>query len=383
MIHAQPGVWVDADYTAAFATGVLASATPLAAGQIQPASCDLRLGDTAYRIQAGFLPGQNRTVSACLQSLSMGSFSLTAPHLFEKGSVYLVPLQETITLPPFVHGRVSPKSSTGRLDIFVRLITDNGTAYDTIPSGYVGPLFLEISPLTFPIMARMGDRLTQLRLSSGPVAVEGPALTALHSQTPLLTEIRTGSHAPLSVSEGAWVSINLHGPAVEANPIVGYRARHHTQPVDLANIAHYPWRQFWEPITREDCAPLILYPEEFYIFASKEGICIPPTHAAEMVAYDTRVGEIRVHYAGFFDPGFGYAPATGKHGTTAVMEVRAHDVPYVLEDGQPIGRFVFESLTRPPHHLYGADIGSNYAGQSLKLAKQFTMPQPTATGAAA
>lgn len=376
------GVLVDTDLTHLFAQKHLLTENPLVPGQIQPASLDLRLGKIAYRIQAGFLPGKNRTVKECLPDLCMTELDLTKPQLFERGAVYLVPLQESLALPPHIEGGTSPKSSTGRLDIFVRLLTDHAPTYDTVAPGYTGPLYVEISPLTFPIIIREGDRLNQLRLRQGDVRVSDVELTTLHNQIPLirqqeLDQMAQGYAALGGVSQGLWISIDLHGTQTNStgpNPVVGYKAKHHTQPIDLARINGYNWSNFWEPITRSNSKPLILYPEEFYIFASSEGICVPPSHAAELVAYDTRVGEIRVHYAGFFDPGFGYnlnAPTT--NGTTAVLEVRAHDVPCVLEHGQPIGRFLYEKLLQTPTTTYGSGIGSNYTNQGLKLAKQFNM----------
>jgi dCTP deaminase len=365
------GVLVDTDLHHLFAQNALKAENPLIEGQIQPASLDLRLGTKAYRIQAGFLPGASRKVMDCLPDLRMTELDLTQPQLFERGAVYLVPLQESLALPPHIEGTASPKSSTGRLDIFVRLLTDHATIYDTVQPGYSGQLFVEISPLTFPIIIRAGDRLNQLRLRQGDVRVSDTDLKSLHDQIPLLRE-----QEAMHMSQGLWISIDLHGNQSNShgeNPVVGYRAKHHTQPIDLARIAGYHCNNFWEPITRSNSKPLILYPEEFYIFASSEGICVPPSHAAELVAYDTRIGEIRVHYAGFFDPGFGYNGNPATNGTTAVLEVRAHDVPCVLEHGQPIGRFLYEKLQQTPTKIYGADIGSNYANQGLKLAKQFKM----------
>lgn len=373
---AKSGVLVDTNLQNLLATGALSALSPLVEGQIQPASLDVRLGSRAYRIQAGFLPGTGRTVAQCIEGLKMYDFDLSEPRLLEKGGIYIVPLQEALALPKQVEGSASPKSSTGRLDIFVRLLTDNAVVYDTIPAGYTGPLYLEIAPLTFPIVARQGDRLSQLRFRQGEVRITDVELAELNEKVPLLknTDIpMVAASNGIHMEQGLWISIDLHGNPSETNPIVGFRARHHTQPVDLARVGGYHWRKYWEPIYRNDCQPLILYPEEFYIFASREGICVPPSHAAELVAYDTRIGEIRVHYAGFFDPGFGFDTKGSNHGTTAVLEVRAHDVPCVLEHGQPIGRFLYERLLAPPQKLYGAGIGSNYAGQSLKLAKQFLM----------
>ncbi|MFZ2586724.1 MAG: 2'-deoxycytidine 5'-triphosphate deaminase [Alphaproteobacteria bacterium] len=370
------GVWVDKDLHGLVANGGLKATRPLVEGQIQPASVDLRLGPKAYRVQAGFLPRAGQPIAGYLNGLAMYELDLTKHQIFEKGGVYVVPLMESLALPPHVQGGASPKSSTGRLDIFVRLLLDGVGTYDTVPAGYAGPMYLEISPLTFPIIVREGDRLSQLRLREGDVAVNDADLRAVHAHTTLTRDL----YQPLMADDGAarinngvWFSIDLHGAPEVPNPIIGYRAKHHTQPIDLARVGGYPYHQHWEPIYRNDCKPLILYPEEFYIFASREGICIPPSYAAEMVAYDTRIGEIRVHYAGFFDPGFGYDAAGKLHGTTAVLEVRAHDVPCVLEDAQPIGRFVFERLIQPSQTLYGSGIGSNYAGQGLKLAKQFKM----------
>lgn len=369
------GVLVDTNLHALHRSGGLKATQPLAEGQIQPASVDLRLGPKAYRIQAGFLPRAGEPVANYMESLSMYELDLTKPQIFEKGGVYLVQLEENLALPNHIQGSASPKSSTGRLDIFVRLLLDGVTTYDTVPAGYTGPMYLEISPLTFPIIVRAGDRLSQLRLRQGDVTVSDTELHAMHKQVPLMRDL----YQPLlpntlpNIGGGLWFSIDLHGAAQAENPIIGYKAKHHTQPIDLANVGGYSHTKHWEPIRRNDCKPLILYPEEFYIFASREGVCIPPAYAAEMVAYDTRIGEIRVHYAGFFDPGFGYDPVGGVHGTTAVLEVRAHDVPCVLDDAQPIGRFLFEKLLEPSTTLYGSGIASNYAGQGLKLAKQFKM----------
>lgn len=369
------GVLVDTNLQALHRSGGFTAAVPLVAGQIQPASVDLRLGAKAYRIQAGFLPRAGEPVAAYIDDLAMYELDLTKPQIFEKGGVYLVQLEENLALPGHIQGGASPKSSTGRLDIFVRLLLDGVTTYDTVPAGYTGPMYLEISPLTFPIIVRAGDRLSQLRLRQGEVTVTDAELHALHVQVPVMRDLYQpllGGAAP-NIGGGLWFSIDLHGDVQADNPIIGYKAKHHTQPIDLAKVGGYSLAKHWEPIRRNDCKPLILYPEEFYIFASREGVCIPPAYAAEMVAYDTRIGEIRVHYAGFFDPGFGYDPTGGVHGTTAVLEVRAHDVPCVLADAQPIGRFLFEKLLEPSSTLYGSGIASNYAGQGLKLAKQFKM----------
>lgn len=371
------GVLVDRDIVQLIEEGRIfseAKDNAFVEGQIQPASLDLRLGLIAYRVQAGMLPGTGRTVRERMAPLMMSQLDLTRPQLLEKGAVYLVPLQEKVSLPQEVEGVVSPKSSTGRLDIFVRLVTDGANSYDSVAPGYEGPLWVEIMPLTFPILVRAGDRLNQLRLKSGEVHLTDVELAQEHAKGPLGYVQDEVQDAPLHISEGLWTSIDLEGSHGKGERnIIGYRARQHTQPVDLARVGEYDWREFWDPIGYEERNRLILYPGEFYIFVSRERLRVPPHLSAELVAVDTRVGELRVHYAGFFDPGFGYDPAGKVNGTPAVLEVRAHDVPMLLEHGQRIGRFTYDRLSHAPSQLYGAGIGSNYAGQGLRLAKQFKM----------
>ena len=364
MMH---GVWVDEGLHRLVAEGAIVPALPLVEGQVQPASLDLRLGTRAYRLQASVLPAAGETVADAVRPLVMYEFSLDTPRLLERGAIYIIPLMEGLRLPEGLQATASPKSSTGRLDIFVRLVTDGGETYDTVPAGYTGPLWLEVMPLTFPIVVRAGDRLNQLRIRHGNPVVGDADLRALHTATPLL---HSDPAAPARVEEGLWISIDLEG--LQGGSVVGYKAKRHTQPVDLANVGGYDWRDYWEPITPRVGAPLILYPEEFYIFASRERVAVPAGYSAELVAYDTRVGELRLHYAGFFDPGFGITDGKAV-GTHAVLEVRAHDVPCVLRHGQRLGRFIFERLAQPSAALYGHGIGSNYAGQGLKLAKQFRM----------
>ncbi len=361
------GVLTDTDLQALLQQGAVAASLPLEAGQIQPSSLDLRLGTHAYRIQASVLPMAGETVAAAIAPLIMYDFSLTEPRLLERGAVYMVPLAEGLQLPPHIRGVASPKSSTGRLDVFVRLLTDEGETFDTVPAGYSGPLWLEIMPLTFPIRVRSGDRLIQLRLRSGETLVNDTDLLALHAHTPLLHG-QPNQLNQTKIAEGLWMSIDL---SPNAQGIVGYKAKAHTQPVDLAKIGQHVWRDYWEPLPATASQSLILYPEEFYIFVSLEQISVPAGYSAELVAYDTRVGELRLHYAGFFDPGWGMEGAVSV-GTRAVLEVRAHDVPCVLRHGQRVGRFMYERLTGPSASLYGQGIGSNYAGQGLKLAKFFT-----------
>ena len=319
---------------------------PLAPGQIQPASLDLRLGRRAFRVRASFLPGENATVQKKIDQFAMHAFDLgDEGTVLEKGCVYIVELIETLALEPGLTALANPKSSIGRIDVFTRLITDHGMEFDRVRAGYQGPLYAEISPRTFSVLARRGDRLNQIRLQAPVAAPPG------------------GGDGP--GREGVPVSVDLAGDG-----IIGYRARKHAGLIDLGKLAHYEIDEFWHPLRARRDRTLVLDPDEFYILASKEAVQIPPDQAAEMLAYDTSIGEFRVHYAGFFDPGFGHGEADG---TRAVLEVRSHEVPFVLEDGQRVGRLIYEPLSAPPEQLYGEGIGSNYQHQGLRLSKHFAL----------
>lgn len=331
--------------------------------QIQPASIDLRLGSKAFRVPASFLPGRDATVADKLAELSMHEIDLCDGAVLEKGCVYIVPVLEELALPARVSATANPKSSTGRLDIFTRLISDYAVEFETVTVGYRGPLYTEISPRTFSILVRTGSRLNQLRLRRGTPAASDSAMRRLQNEVGLV------HGADVDIREGVAVSVDLQG----GDGLIGYRAKPHAGLIDVDRPASYAIDGFWEPLRAAQSGPggLILNPDEFYILASKEFITVPLDHAAEMRAYDTKVGEFRVHYAGFFDPGFGHDEVGGS-GTRAVLEVRAHDVPYLIEDGQVVCRLVYESLTAVPDKLYGsAGIGSNYQRQGLKLSKHF------------
>lgn len=323
-------------------------ADPVEPGQIQPASLDLRLGKRAFRVRASFLPGEKATVRQKIDQFAMHEFKLgDAGTVLEKGCVYIVELIESLALEPDMSALANPKSSIGRIDVFTRLITDHGTEFDKVRSGYQGPLYAEISPRTFSILARAGDRLNQLRIGSAALTCD-----------------ETGQGR-----EGVPVTVDLAGD-VGGDGVIGYRARKHAGLIDLRKLAHYDVQDFWHPLRARKDRTLVLDPDEFYILASKEAVRVPPDQAAEMLAYDTSIGEFRVHYAGFFDPGFGHADAEG---TRAVLEVRSHEVPFVLEDGQRVGRLIYEALSEPPEQLYGSGIGSNYQHQGLRLSKHFAV----------
>ena len=361
------GVLPDQAMRALIRERAITAASPILDDQVQPASLDLRLGAIAYRVQTSFLPGA-APVTRKIEQLAMHSMDLSQGAVLEKGCVYIVPLQEELALPRGIGGTANPKSTTGRLDIFTRLITDGATEFEVVPQGYRGQLYLEISPRTFSILAREGDRLNQLRLRRGAQRHADAVLERLQSKEPLV--FLPGDEAvKANISKGLWLSIDLQGE--HGSDLIGYRAKQHTPLIDLRKLRYYEPDDFWEPIRRNKSAGLILNPNDFYILVSKERVSIPPDHAAEMVAYDPSVGEFRIHYAGFFDPGFGYGEA--RSGTPAVLEVRSHEVPFLLEDGQVVGRLVFEKLSEPPEHLYGSAIGSNYAAQGLALSKQFKL----------
>ncbi len=347
------------------ADGAIAADAAVTDAQVQPASIDLRLGAVAYRVRASFLPSATATVMDKVKTLEMHRMSLTDGAVLERGCVYIVPLQERVRLAKGLSGAANPKSSTGRLDVFTRLITDQTTEFDRVRAGYEGPLYAEISPRTFSILVRAGDRLSQLRFRLGNPPSSDTALRELHARMPLVQ----GGDAGADIDGGVAISVDLEGSGPQA--LLGYRAKHHADLIDFSKIGHYRPRDFWEPIHAQgDDRTLILNPDDFYILASRERVSVPPGFAAELVAYDPLVGEFRVHYAGFFDPGFGYAGMDG-HGTKAVLEVRSHDVPFVLEHGQVVGRLVYERMTEEPDQLYGASIGSSYGRQALTLSKHF------------
>lgn len=341
--------------------GVVKLEAPLVEKQLQPASIDLRLGAVAYRVRASFLAGPGATVAEKLSQLVLHEIPLSNGAVLETGCVYVVPLLEAVALPEHISAAANPKSSTGRLDVFTRVIADGVGAFDQVPAGYSGPLYAEICPQTFPVLVRTGSRLSQLRFRSGEVTHSDAALRELHRTQQLV------SGSKVDISGGIAVSVSLAG---DSNGLVGYRAKHHTGLVDVDKVGACPVLDYWEPIPAHASGRLVLDPDEFYILASKEAVHVPPSHAAEMVPFNPLVGEFRVHYAGFFDPGFGH-DAAGGHGSRAVLEVRSHKVPFVLEDGQIIGRLVYEPLTEVPEKLYGRDLGSHYQAQGLKLSKHF------------
>lgn len=339
---------------------------------IQPASLDLRLGEVAYRVRSSFLP-DTRPVEVKLKEFLVDELDLRRDGaVLETNRPYVVPLIEHLDLPPDVRGRANPKSSTGRLDVFTRVITDQSFRFDEIKPGYQGKLYLEIVPLSFTVRVRQGLALNQLRLSIGGTRLSDDQIRALHAAEPLL--FRGGRPVPqggLAVSDGLFLGLDLRGD--EAGR-VGYRARDFTPPIEMARVGQYAWEEYWDPVFREEGDRIVLAPEHFYLLLSEEAVRIPPEYAAEMTAYDPTSGELRTHYAGFFDPGFGYDPEDRFLGSRAALEVRAHDVPFAIEHRQRVCRLSFERMIEPPDVLYGESIGSAYQGQVDTLSKHFKQP---------
>lgn len=356
----QPGVIPVQGLRDLIARGCITASPAIVDAQIQPASLDLRLGSVAYRVRASFLVGKDRRAADRIAEFEMHRIDLTNGAVLEKGCVYVIPLMESLALPAGITAVANAKSSTGRLDLLTRAITDGGTEFDRIPDGYHGPLYAEVCPKSFSVLVRAGQRLNQIRFRQGQAVLSDAELTALNAVEPLV------SGAAL-ISEGLGFSVDLRP---EHGDLVGYRAKPHTGVVDLDKIGHYPASEFWEEIHAKD-GRIILDPGAFYILVSREAVTIPPDYAAEMAPFLAMVGEFRVHYAGFFDPGFGHAEAGGA-GSRGVLEVRCHEAPFVLEHGQIVGRLVYERMAERPQTLYGREIASNYQGQGLKLAKQFT-----------
>lgn len=336
---------------------------------IQPASLDLRLGEKAYRIRCSFLPDKE-PVETKVKQYIMDELDLRDEGaVLETGRPYLIPLVEELALPPNIRARTNPKSSTGRLDVFTRVITDESYRFDEIAPGYRGKLYLEVVPLSFTVKVKQHLALNQLRLLTGQAAINDDQLRALHAERPIL--FRHGRPVPdrdFATANGLFLSLDLRG---DDNGLIGYRAKEHAPLLEMGLVNKYSAEAFWEEVRHENGDRVVLDPSRFYLLLSDESVTIPPDLAAEMTAYDPTSGELRTHYAGFFDPGFGFDPDGKLLGSRAALEVRAHDVPFMVEHGQRVCKLTFERMVTPPERLYGSGIGSNYQGQAGTLGKHF------------
>jgi dCTP deaminase len=336
---------------------------------VQPASVDLRLGEHAWALRCSFLPDSATTVEAKIEDIAFERIDLRDGATLERDRPYLVPLIEELRLPPEVRAKGNPKSSTGRLDVFTRVLTDRSHRFDEIAPGYRGRLYLEVVPRTFAIRVRTGLALNQVRLMCGDARLSDGELAAVHERAPLLyLDSRPLSWTEVSLADGLFLSLDVSGAA---GSIVGYRAKRNSLPIDLTGSGGLRWQDYWEPVHPEAGGRIVLEPEIFYLLLSAEGVSIPPTHAAEMLAYDPTAGELRTHYAGFFDPGFGYSREGSLPGSRAALEVRARDVSFMVEHGQPVCKLAFERMAEVPDVLYGEDVGSNYQAQQTMLSKHF------------
>jgi dCTP deaminase len=380
--------------------GKIRSSQEITDGQIQPASMDLRLGNVAYRIQASFLPGRSSTIETKIKDLCLAEIDLSKPALLEKDAVFIVPLVESLALPSDIGGKANPKSTTGRLDIFTRLITDGGLEFERVPTGYKGGLYVEIVSRTFPIVVGAGTKLNQLRFVRGKPPSGDGVLEQLaqrerlvyydNGDAPQEAVVQLGLDklppegdpaARAYIDRGLRTTIDLEG--VRNSPVVAYKARKNCPPVDLSKVGAHDAEEFWEAIASPKSGGLVLDPGDFYLLSSKERFCVPAGWAAEMEPFDQSSGDFSVHYAGFFDPGFGYGASGEIKGTRGVLEVRAHEVPILLEDRQIVGRLVYHRMADIPDKLYGQGIGSSYQQQGLALSKQFRVSPSSAQAATA
>jgi dCTP deaminase len=350
---------------------------------VQPASIDLRLGEHAWALRCSFLPDRSSTVEQKVEGVAFERIDLRDGATLERDRPYLVPLVEQLHLPADIRAKANPKSSTGRLDVFTRVLSDRNHRFDEIAGGYQGQLYLEIVPLTFAIRVKTGLSLNQVRLIAENAHLSDQDVSALHRQSPLVyLDSGPVGESALSLDEGLFLSLDLSG---SAESIVGYRAKKNSLPIDLAQVGALRWEDYWEPVHPETGGRIVLEPEIFYLLLSAEGVSIPPSYAAEMLAYDPTAGELRTHYAGFFDPGFGYSSKPKTYGSRAALEVRARDVAFMVEHRQPVCKLAFERMTEEPDVLYGDDVGSNYQGQQTMLSKHFAaqtagVSQPTLGG---
>ncbi|MDE3178320.1 MAG: 2'-deoxycytidine 5'-triphosphate deaminase [Acidobacteriota bacterium] len=371
--HRKEGILPSQEIRELISNGKILSGAEISDDQIQPASIDLRLGSVAYQVRASFLPRGNALIGPRIRELHLAEINLSKPAVLGAGKVFIVPLVESLALPQDMGGKANPKSTTGRLDIFTRLMTERGAEFDVIPQGYSGSLYVEIVPRTFPIIVCAGTKLNQLRFFRGEPQRDDDKLRQLAHKRQLVYYENGENPGKPVIHEGLRLSIDLQGD--EGQSIAAFKARRQGTPVDLARVAAYDPADFWDALEAKDLkGGLVLDPGDFYLLASKERVGVPADYAAEMAQYDPSIGEFSVHYAGFFDPGFGYGRAGEIKGTKAVLEVRAHEVPILLEDRQQVGRLIYHKMAGRPEKLYGRGIGSSYQQQGLALSKQFKTP---------
>ena len=374
-----PGILPSQEIQELIRNGKIRSRIDFSLDQIQPSSIDLRLGNVAYRVQASFIPSKKFLISSKIRELQLEEIDLSRPARLDAGGLYIIPLIESLELPNDMRAKANPKSTTGRLDIFTRLMAEGSGRFEVIPKGYSGELYVEVVPQTFPIIVREGTKLNQIRFFRGEPERDDEQLRQLSRTGKLIYKHNGDAPTEIVIGDGLRVSVDLQGD--ERDNVVAYKAKKGCAPIDLANVGVYDVEEYWEPIRA--LKSLVLNPNDFYLLASKQRVGVPPGYAAEMEQYDSSIGEFTVHYAGFFDPGFGYGTRGEIRGTKAVLEVRAHEVPILLEDGQEVGRMTYLKMAERPLRTYGQGIGSSYQEQGLALSKQFKKPITESTLSAA
>ena len=328
--------------------------------QIQPSSLDLTLSEECYEIEASFL-SPNHNIRDKLNNIINKKIDLNEVYIFKKNITYIVRLNEKLNLKNDIFGKCNPKSSTGRLDIFCRAILNFSDEYEKIPLNYNGEIFLEITPRSFNIALIKGDSLNQMRLIyQNHDYVDDESLHNFHNIDPIIFD-EFGNTNVADISSGLKISVDLK----KINKTSAYIAKDNAPVLHYDKINSHKVADFWDTIKTKDDY-LIIKPGKFYILKSKQKIRIPKTMAGEMKPYDTGIGDFRVHYAGFFDPGFG-----DPFGSYAVLEVKTNEVPFILNDGQVIAKIQYEKLNKETKVVYGSNIKSNYQNQELALSKHF------------
>ncbi len=363
------GTLPDEGIAALIEAEAIASGSGIDGTQVQPASLDLSLGEAAWWMPGSVLPLPGEPVEALLERFARCRLDLSRPEVFVRGQVYVVRLDERLALPEGLAAYANGKSSIGRIDVQTRVLTDENPRYDKVPPGYRGPLYLEVIPKSFDIRVRAKDRLNQAIFYRDRRRLGAAALAEVHGRCPLVRAPGEGL-AGFRRNSGLLLTLDLE------QPVVGWVAKRSLEPIDLAQVHFHDPSEYFDPIPKPRRGALFLSREAFYIFSTHERVVVPPELAAEMLPYDTSAGEFRAHYAGFFDPGFGWGAAGELGGTPAVLEVRPYEDDLLVRHRQPVCKMAFEQLTAAPRQLYGQGQ-SHYAEQrGPRLSKYFEEISP-------
>ncbi len=336
---------------------------------VRPSSLDLTVSDEIYEVAGIFQPRTNETVRQVLAKINKKKVSLNEP--LSQGSMYLLRLNETLALPEQVYAYCNPKSSSGRIDVHVRLLADRVSRYDAVtPAGWRGELWLSIMPKTFDIKLPRNYSLNQIRFFNADTRFDELELELAMREHSLLWRVKKRQpfdYSELKIRDGDGAAILT----LDLSPkIVGYRAVKTKQVIDLNRINYYDWKKFFEPVLASKADYLELERDYFYILSTSEAVRVPPDLACEMAPMDERSGEFRSHYAGFIDPGWGWGRAGEGKGRPLTLELRPFE-DLIVRDRQPIAKIKFERMMKLPDTAYDAGP-SNYLKQAgPRLAKQF------------